>query len=86
MRRIRMTVSYDGTEYHGWQVQPGLATIQRTLEAVLSEIEGAPVPQLQAQRDGCGPSELRDQPFKAVFEEHVVLPGRSNIIASQAGH
>lgn len=43
MRRIRMTVSYDGTEYHGWQVQPGLATIQSTLEAALSEIEGAPV-------------------------------------------
>src|SRR5437868_9419570 len=43
MRRIRMTVSYDGTEYHGWQVQPGLPTIQSILEAVLSEIEGAPV-------------------------------------------
>ena len=43
MRRIRMTVSYDGTEYHGWQVQPGLATIQSTLEAVIGEIEGAPV-------------------------------------------
>lgn len=43
MRRIRMTVSYDGTEYHGWQVQPGLATIQSTLEAVVSEIEGARV-------------------------------------------
>jgi tRNA pseudouridine38-40 synthase len=43
MRRIRMTVSYDGTEFHGWQVQPGLATIQRVLETVLGEIEGAPV-------------------------------------------
>ena len=43
MRRIRMTVSYDGTEYHGWQVQPGLPTIQSILEAVLREIEGAPV-------------------------------------------
>jgi tRNA pseudouridine38-40 synthase len=43
MRRIRMTVSYDGTEYHGWQVQPGLSTVQSVLEAVLSEIEGAPV-------------------------------------------
>jgi len=43
MRRIRMTVSYDGTEYHGWQVQPGLPTIQSVLEAVLAEIEGAPV-------------------------------------------
>ena len=43
MRRIRITVSYDGTEYHGWQVQPGLATIQGTLEGVLGQIEGAPV-------------------------------------------
>ncbi|HEY2845563.1 MAG TPA: tRNA pseudouridine(38-40) synthase TruA [Bryobacteraceae bacterium] len=40
MRRVRITVSYDGTEYHGWQIQPGLATIQRALEVVLSEIEG----------------------------------------------
>ncbi|MSV35997.1 MAG: tRNA pseudouridine(38-40) synthase TruA [Bryobacterales bacterium] len=43
MRRIRITVSYDGTEYHGWQVQPGLPTIQSALEAVLGEIEGARV-------------------------------------------
>ena len=41
MRRIRMTVSYDGTESHGWQVQPGLPTIQSVLETVLTEIEGA---------------------------------------------
>ena len=27
-RRIRITLSYDGTNYHGWQVQPGLPTIQ----------------------------------------------------------
>lgn len=43
MRRIRIVVSYDGTNYHGWQVQPGLATIQGTLQTVLAEIEGAPV-------------------------------------------
>jgi tRNA pseudouridine38-40 synthase len=43
MRRIRITVAYDGTDYHGWQVQPGLATIQGVLEAVLGEMEGAPV-------------------------------------------
>ena len=42
MRRIRMTVSYDGTEFHGWQVQPGLPTVQSVLETVLAEIEGAP--------------------------------------------
>jgi tRNA pseudouridine38-40 synthase len=43
MRRIKIEVSYDGTDYHGWQVQPGLPTIQGTLEQVLSEIEGKQV-------------------------------------------
>lgn len=43
MRRIRIQLSYDGTDYHGWQVQPGLATIQGNLEEVLSGIEGKPV-------------------------------------------
>jgi tRNA pseudouridine38-40 synthase len=43
MRRIKFTVSYDGTDFHGWQVQPGLETIQGTLERVFAEIEGSPV-------------------------------------------
>jgi tRNA pseudouridine38-40 synthase len=43
MRRIRITVAYDGTDFHGWQVQPGLPTIQGVLERVASEIEGKPV-------------------------------------------
>lgn len=43
VRRIRITLAYDGTEFHGWQVQPGLSTIQGTVEAVLAEIEGRPV-------------------------------------------
>ncbi len=43
MRRIRITVSYDGTGFHGWQVQPGLPTIQHELQTVLGEIEGRPV-------------------------------------------
>ncbi len=42
-RRIKITLSYDGGGYHGWQVQPGLPTIQRTLEEILSGIEGKPV-------------------------------------------
>jgi tRNA pseudouridine38-40 synthase len=43
MRRLQFTISYDGTSYFGWQVQPGLETIQGTLEGVLARIEGAPV-------------------------------------------
>ncbi len=40
MRRIKIVVSYDGTDYHGWQVQPGLPTIQGVLEEAISGIEG----------------------------------------------
>ncbi|NWF84887.1 MAG: tRNA pseudouridine(38-40) synthase TruA [Bryobacteraceae bacterium] len=43
MRRILVTVAYDGTEFSGWQVQPGLTTIQGEIERVLAEIEGKPV-------------------------------------------
>lgn len=43
MRRIRITLSYDGADFHGWQVQPGLPTIQSALEEVLTGIEGSPV-------------------------------------------
>jgi tRNA pseudouridine38-40 synthase len=43
MRRLRFQVAYDGTEFNGWQVQPGLPTIQGTLEEIISGIEGAPV-------------------------------------------
>ena len=42
-RRIKITLAYDGTDFHGWQVQPGLDTIQGALEAVMASIEGKPV-------------------------------------------
>ncbi|MGA7238148.1 MAG: tRNA pseudouridine(38-40) synthase TruA [Bryobacteraceae bacterium] len=43
MRRIKITLAYDGGGFHGWQVQPGLPTIQGTLEEILSGMEGKPV-------------------------------------------
>ena len=40
MRRIRIKLAYDGGGFHGWQVQPGLPTIQGLLEEIVSGIEG----------------------------------------------
>lgn len=42
-RRIRITLAYDGTDFHGWQVQPGLSTIQGILEDIMATVEGKPV-------------------------------------------
>ena len=43
MRRIRIQLAYDGGPFHGWQVQPGLPTIQGLLEEIVSGMEGKPV-------------------------------------------
>jgi tRNA pseudouridine38-40 synthase len=43
LRRIRIVLAYDGTEFHGWQVQPGLPTIQGVLEEIISGMEGKAV-------------------------------------------
>jgi tRNA pseudouridine38-40 synthase len=40
MRNLRLTLSYDGTDFHGWQTQPGLRTVQETLEAALADLTG----------------------------------------------
>lgn len=39
-RRIKLELSYDGTNYSGWQTQPDVPTIQQTLENVLRKITG----------------------------------------------
>jgi len=43
MRRIKIKLAYDGSAFHGWQVQPDLPTIQGVLEQIVSAIEGKAV-------------------------------------------
>ncbi len=40
MRTLKLTLSYDGTAYAGWQVQPRQTTLQGTFEAALAKITG----------------------------------------------
>jgi tRNA pseudouridine38-40 synthase len=40
MRNIRLTLSYDGTGFNGWQTQPGFCTVQETLETALQTLTG----------------------------------------------
>ena len=39
----KLTLSYDGSHFHGWQVQPGLTTVQGTLATALRSITGEDV-------------------------------------------
>jgi tRNA pseudouridine38-40 synthase len=39
-RTIKLTIEYDGTDFHGWQVQPGLRTVQGELQAALRQMTG----------------------------------------------
>ena len=55
MRNFKMTIAYDGTRYFGWEHQPGNdMTIQGKLEAVLSQMTGAPVTVIGAGRTDAG--------------------------------
>ena len=54
MRRYKLILEYEGTAYHGWQVQPGLLTIQGLLQEALARIVGAPVPVTGAGRTDAG--------------------------------
>jgi len=39
MRNVKITIQYDGTNYHGWQIQPNGRTIQSELTRVLSQLD-----------------------------------------------
>jgi len=39
-RNLKITLSYDGSEFHGWQIQPGLPTVQGILADCLGRVTG----------------------------------------------
>ena len=54
MLNYKLTIRYDGSRYFGWERQPGRETIQGKLEAVLSEMCGAPAEVIGAGRTDAG--------------------------------
>src|SRR5215813_14162172 len=43
MRNIKLILSYDGTDFNGWQTQPGFRTVQETLEKAIAALTGEAV-------------------------------------------
>ena len=54
MRNYKLTIAYDGTNYHGWQMQINARTIQGELTAVLSLLDHRPVTLHGAGRTDAG--------------------------------
>ena len=72
MKRIKLVVAYDGTAYSGWQVQPGVKTIEGELNRCLSELLGEEIQVIGASRTDSGVHALCNV---AVFDTGARIPG-----------
>lgn len=71
MKRVMLTVAYDGTNYCGWQVQPNGETIEGVLNRCLSELMGEKVEVIGASRTDSGVHALGNT---AVFDTDSRIP------------
>lgn len=72
MKRYMLTVAYDGTNYCGWQVQPGKATIEGELNKALSALLKQEIEVIGASRTDSGVHALGNV---AVFDAETRIPG-----------
>lgn len=70
-RRILLRVAYDGTNYHGWQVQPNAKTIEGELNRVLTQLTGEEIQVTGASRTDAGVHALGNV---AVFDTASKIP------------
>jgi tRNA pseudouridine38-40 synthase len=54
MRKIQLTLAYDGTDFHGWQRQPALRTVQEALETGLTRLTGLATSTTASSRTDAG--------------------------------
>lgn len=72
MKRIKLVVAYDGTAYHGWQLQPREITIEGVLNQTISELTGEEIQVIGASRTDAGVHALGNV---AVFDTESRIPG-----------
>ncbi len=53
-KRVLLVVAYDGTAYHGWQLQPGAVTVEQVLNEKLTELLGEEIQVIGASRTDSG--------------------------------
>ena len=54
LRTFKLTISYDGTDFAGWQVQPGMPTIQGMLHVALRRVTGSHIQAIGSGRTDSG--------------------------------
>lgn len=69
--RVCLTVAYDGTNYHGWQIQPNGITIESVLNQALSDLLGETIVVTGASRTDSGVHSLGNV---AVFDTNTKIP------------
>ena len=71
MKNIALRLSYDGSRYHGWQVQKNEISVAQTLEDALTKICGHPVKTVGCGRTDAGVHALR---YCANFRTDCTIP------------
>lgn len=82
MKRVMLTVAYDGTNYHGWQVQPNGETIESVLNRCLSSLLQEKIEVIGASRTDSGVHALGNI---AVFDTNTTIPPEKISYALNAG-
>ena len=72
MKRIKLTVAYDGTHYSGWQIQPNAPTIEKELDTAIYALTGEKLHVTGASRTDAGVHGLGNV---AVFDTESTIPG-----------
>ena len=72
MKRVMLTVAYDGTNYHGWQLQSNGISIEEVLNRCLTQLLKEPVQVIGASRTDAG---VHAWGNIAVFDTQARMPG-----------